>query len=103
MRVRRDREQLGTEAQVESCGFHASPDPVSFFLLSQVQPPGVLQALKYLFCLKSVVGLLALISLCLLPLPSLDLASSPATFNTLPPGRKASPPSGLWSPAYASH
>ncbi|EGV97706.1 Nuclear pore membrane glycoprotein 210 [Cricetulus griseus] len=31
------------------------------------------------------------------------LASSPATFNTLPPGRKASPPSGLWSPAYASH
>ncbi|XP_052575710.1 nuclear pore membrane glycoprotein 210 [Peromyscus californicus insignis] len=31
------------------------------------------------------------------------LASSPATFNTLPPGRKTSPPSGLWSPAYASH
>ncbi|KAH0517505.1 Nuclear pore membrane glycoprotein 210 [Microtus ochrogaster] len=32
-----------------------------------------------------------------------DLASSPAAFNTSPPGRKASPPSGLWSPAYASH
>ena len=31
------------------------------------------------------------------------LASSPAAFNTLPSGRKASPPSGLWSPAYASH
>lgn len=30
-------------------------------------------------------------------------ASSPTSFNALPPGRKASPPSGLWSPAYASH
>lgn len=30
-------------------------------------------------------------------------AQSPITsLNTLPPGRKASPPSGLWSPAYAS-
>ncbi|XP_037658720.1 nuclear pore membrane glycoprotein 210 isoform X2 [Choloepus didactylus] len=35
--------------------------------------------------------------------PSYFAASSPATFNALPPGRKASPPSGLWSPAYASH
>eukprot|EP00073_Rattus_norvegicus_P046194 XP_017448342.1 PREDICTED: nuclear pore membrane glycoprotein 210 isoform X1 [Rattus norvegicus] len=31
------------------------------------------------------------------------LASSPTAFNTLPSDRKASPPSGLWSPAYASH
>ncbi|XP_014445955.1 nuclear pore membrane glycoprotein 210 [Tupaia chinensis] len=30
-------------------------------------------------------------------------ASSPTSFNALPPVRKASPPSGLWSPAYASH
>uniref|UniRef100_A0A2K6GN68 Nucleoporin 210 n=1 Tax=Propithecus coquereli TaxID=379532 RepID=A0A2K6GN68_PROCO len=30
-------------------------------------------------------------------------ASSPASLNALPPARKASPPSGLWSPAYASH
>ncbi|XP_047390661.1 nuclear pore membrane glycoprotein 210 [Sciurus carolinensis] len=30
-------------------------------------------------------------------------ASTPASSNALPPGRKASPPSGLWSPAYASH
>nr|XP_045008482.1 nuclear pore membrane glycoprotein 210 [Jaculus jaculus] len=30
-------------------------------------------------------------------------ASSPTSFNVLPPGRKVSPPSGLWSPAYASH
>lgn len=28
---------------------------------------------------------------------------SPMPFNTLPPVRRASPPSGLWSPAYTSH
>uniref|UniRef100_G3SLU3 Nucleoporin 210 n=1 Tax=Loxodonta africana TaxID=9785 RepID=G3SLU3_LOXAF len=32
--------------------------------------------------------------------PNYFAASSPASFNALPPGRKAS---GLWSPAYASH
>lgn len=86
-----------------------SPLPLSVSLycpmgqLSQVQAPGMLQVLKSLFCLTSVVGILALTPPSLLLLFSLDLASSPATFNTLPPGRKASPPSGLWSPAYASH
>ncbi|XP_062969977.1 nuclear pore membrane glycoprotein 210 [Cynocephalus volans] len=30
-------------------------------------------------------------------------ASSPTSFTALPPGRKSSPASGLWSPAYASH
>ncbi|XP_007948814.1 nuclear pore membrane glycoprotein 210 [Orycteropus afer afer] len=35
--------------------------------------------------------------------PNYFAASSPTSFNALPPGRKASPPSGLWSPAYASH
>ncbi|KFO36369.1 Nuclear pore membrane glycoprotein 210 [Fukomys damarensis] len=29
-------------------------------------------------------------------------ASSPSPYHALPPARKASPPSGLWSPAYAS-
>ncbi|XP_053455532.1 nuclear pore membrane glycoprotein 210 isoform X1 [Nycticebus coucang] len=35
--------------------------------------------------------------------PHYFAASSPASLNALPPGRKGSPPSGLWSPAYASH
>uniref|UniRef100_A0A8C5V2D1 Nucleoporin 210 n=1 Tax=Microcebus murinus TaxID=30608 RepID=A0A8C5V2D1_MICMU len=35
--------------------------------------------------------------------PHYFAASSPASLNALPPARKASPPSGLWSPAYASH
>ncbi|XP_045407447.1 nuclear pore membrane glycoprotein 210 isoform X2 [Lemur catta] len=35
--------------------------------------------------------------------PHYVAASSPASLNALPPARKASPPSGLWSPAYASH
>ncbi|XP_006901438.1 PREDICTED: nuclear pore membrane glycoprotein 210 [Elephantulus edwardii] len=37
--------------------------------------------------------------------PSLNYfaASSPPSLNALPPSRKASPPSGLWSQAYASH
>ncbi|XP_045146070.1 nuclear pore membrane glycoprotein 210 [Echinops telfairi] len=35
--------------------------------------------------------------------PSYFSASSPVPLHALPPGRKASPPSGLWSPAYASH
>lgn len=30
-------------------------------------------------------------------------ASSPTPFNALPAPRRASPPSGLWSPAYTSH
>ncbi|XP_034505927.1 nuclear pore membrane glycoprotein 210-like [Ailuropoda melanoleuca] len=30
-------------------------------------------------------------------------ASSPMPFNALPPSCRASPPSGLWSPAYRSH
>ncbi|XP_058422644.1 nuclear pore membrane glycoprotein 210-like isoform X2 [Diceros bicornis minor] len=30
-------------------------------------------------------------------------ASSPTPFSALPPARRASPPSGLWSPAYTSH
>ncbi|EHB06293.1 Nuclear pore membrane glycoprotein 210 [Heterocephalus glaber] len=34
--------------------------------------------------------------------PHYFAASSLSPFNTLPPARKASPPSGLWSPAYAS-
>ncbi|KAM6215538.1 nuclear pore membrane glycoprotein 210 [Rhynchocyon petersi] len=37
------------------------------------------------------------------PSPNYFAAASPASFNTLPPGHKGSPPSGLWSPAYASH
>ncbi|XP_048212293.1 nuclear pore membrane glycoprotein 210 [Perognathus longimembris pacificus] len=38
------------------------------------------------------------------PLSSLSSASSsPTSFSSLSPGRKARPPSGLWSPAYASH
>ncbi|KAM9592535.1 nuclear pore membrane glycoprotein 210 [Trichechus inunguis] len=35
--------------------------------------------------------------------PNYFAASSPPSFNALPPGRKASPSSGLWSPVYASH
>ncbi|XP_076972518.1 nuclear pore membrane glycoprotein 210 isoform X2 [Tamandua tetradactyla] len=35
--------------------------------------------------------------------PNYFAAASSASFNALPPGRKASPPTGLWSPAYASH
>ncbi|XP_006870531.1 PREDICTED: nuclear pore membrane glycoprotein 210 [Chrysochloris asiatica] len=35
--------------------------------------------------------------------PNYFAASSPSSYNALPAGRKASPPSGLWSPAYASH
>ncbi|XP_037586068.1 nuclear pore membrane glycoprotein 210 isoform X3 [Cebus imitator] len=35
--------------------------------------------------------------------PHYFAASSPTSHNALPPARKASPPSGLWSPAYASH
>ncbi|XP_003894113.2 nuclear pore membrane glycoprotein 210 isoform X1 [Papio anubis] len=35
--------------------------------------------------------------------PHYFAASSPTSPNALPPARKASPPSGLWSPAYASH
>ncbi|XP_058144859.1 nuclear pore membrane glycoprotein 210 [Dasypus novemcinctus] len=35
--------------------------------------------------------------------PNYLAASSPASFSALPPGRRASPASGLWSPAYASH
>lgn len=37
-------------------------------------------------------------------LSTLDFAASspPMSFNTLP-SRRASPPSGLWSPAYATH
>ncbi|XP_075407010.1 nuclear pore membrane glycoprotein 210 [Tenrec ecaudatus] len=35
--------------------------------------------------------------------PNYFSASSPVPLHALPPGRKASPPSGLWSPAYASH
>ncbi|KAF0877816.1 PO210 protein, partial [Crocuta crocuta] len=34
--------------------------------------------------------------------PHYFAASSPTPFNTLPPIRRASPPSGLWSPAYPS-
>uniref|UniRef100_A0A8C6RJI4 Nucleoporin 210 n=1 Tax=Nannospalax galili TaxID=1026970 RepID=A0A8C6RJI4_NANGA len=30
-------------------------------------------------------------------------STTPPSFNTVPRGHKASPPSGLWSPAYASH
>uniref|UniRef100_A0A8C9USF1 Nucleoporin 210 n=1 Tax=Spermophilus dauricus TaxID=99837 RepID=A0A8C9USF1_SPEDA len=35
--------------------------------------------------------------------PHYPAASSPASFSALPPGRRGSPRSGLWSPAYASH
>lgn len=35
--------------------------------------------------------------------PHYFAASSPTPFNALPPIRRASPPSGLWSPAYPSH
>uniref|UniRef100_A0A7N5KGU2 Nucleoporin 210 n=2 Tax=Ailuropoda melanoleuca TaxID=9646 RepID=A0A7N5KGU2_AILME len=35
--------------------------------------------------------------------PHYFTASSPTPFNALPPSRRASPPSGLWSPAYTSH
>uniref|UniRef100_A0A452QY33 Nucleoporin 210 n=1 Tax=Ursus americanus TaxID=9643 RepID=A0A452QY33_URSAM len=35
--------------------------------------------------------------------PHYFAASSPTPFNALPPSRRASPPSGLWSPAYTSH
>ncbi|XP_072576304.1 nuclear pore membrane glycoprotein 210 isoform X1 [Vulpes vulpes] len=35
--------------------------------------------------------------------PHYFAAPSPTPFNALPPSRRASPPSGLWSPAYTSH
>ncbi|XP_059017853.1 nuclear pore membrane glycoprotein 210 [Mustela lutreola] len=35
--------------------------------------------------------------------PHYFAASSPTPFNALPPSRRASPPSRLWSPAYTSH
>lgn len=35
--------------------------------------------------------------------PHYAAAVSPMPFNALPPIRRASPPSGLWSPAYTSH
>ncbi|XP_014652660.1 PREDICTED: nuclear pore membrane glycoprotein 210-like [Ceratotherium simum simum] len=35
--------------------------------------------------------------------PHYFAASSPMPFSALPPARRASPPSGLWSPAYTSH
>ncbi|XP_027957444.1 nuclear pore membrane glycoprotein 210 [Eumetopias jubatus] len=35
--------------------------------------------------------------------PHYFAASSPTPFNALPPSRRASPHSGLWSPAYTSH
>ncbi|XP_045846615.1 nuclear pore membrane glycoprotein 210 [Meles meles] len=35
--------------------------------------------------------------------PHYFAASSPTPFNTLPPSRRPSPPSRLWSPAYTSH
>uniref|UniRef100_A0A8C7BNQ6 Nucleoporin 210 n=2 Tax=Neovison vison TaxID=452646 RepID=A0A8C7BNQ6_NEOVI len=35
--------------------------------------------------------------------PHYFTASSPTPFNALPPSRRASPPSRLWSPAYTSH
>ncbi|XP_054990941.1 nuclear pore membrane glycoprotein 210 [Sorex araneus] len=35
--------------------------------------------------------------------PHYAAALSPTSFNALPPVRRTSPPSGLWSPAYTSH